>query len=144
MIYDLDNILDRERFKRRVTALVDEGGRVELTSRKSRSLPQNAYLHLILGWFAVETGNSLEFVKREYFKRLVNADIFVRRKADKYMGEIEVVTSSKDIDSADMTTAIERFRNWSSMEAGIYLPSPNEKAFLEAIEVEISKQRNFI
>jgi hypothetical protein len=53
MTYDLNNILDKERFKRRVNQLYKAGEVVELTAKKpKRSLPQNAYLHLILGWFA--------------------------------------------------------------------------------------------
>lgn len=144
MIYDLDNILDRERFNRRVAALVKEGGRVELTARKSRSLPQNAYLHLILGWFAIETGNRIDFVKEKYFKMLVNSEIFARYMEDKYLGEVEVLRSSKELTTAEMTTAIDRFRNWSSAEAGIYLPSPNEKAFLDAIDTEINRHREHL
>lgn len=145
MIYDLDNILDRERFKRRAAALVDEGGRVELTARKGkRTLSQNAYLHLILGWFAIETGNRIDFVKEKYFKKLVNSEIFARYMEDKYLGEVEVLRSSKELTTAEMTTAIDRFRNWSAEEAGIYLPSPNEKAFLDAIDIEINKQRAYL
>lgn len=145
MIYDLDNILDRERFNRRVAALVKEGGRVELTARKGqRTLSQNAYLHLILGWFAIETGNRIDFVKEKYFKLLVNSEIFARYAEDKYLGEVEVLRSSKELTTAEMTTAIDRFRNWSSVEAGIYLPSPNEKAFLDAIDTEINRHREHL
>lgn len=145
MIYDLDNILDRERFNRRVAALVKEGGRVELTARKGqRTLSQNAYLHLILGWFAIETGNRIDFVKEKYFKMLVNSEIFARYAEDKYLGEVKVLRSSKELTTAEMTTAIDRFRNWSSAEAGIYLPSPNEKAFLDAIDTEINRHREHL
>ena len=91
--------------------------------------------------FAMETGNTLEFVKREYFKRLVNPDLFVEHRYDKYLGEIEVLRSSRDLDTGDMTTAIERFRNWSASEADIYLPAPNEQEFLDSIEREMQCRR---
>jgi len=145
MIYNLDSILDKERFKRRCNALYKRGGLVELSERKgTRTLSQNAYLHLILGWFAVETGNRIDFVKEQYFKRLVNAPIFCEYKEDKYLGEVEVLRSSKDLDTGEMTKAIEAFRNWSSSEAGIYLPAANEQGFLNEIEVELRRQQEHL
>ena len=145
MLYDLKNELDRQRFATRAKFLFDGGRIVELTEKKPlRSIPQNRYLHLLLGWFAKETGNTLEYVKREYFKRLCNRDLFVGYKDDPYLGRIEVIRSSAEIDSGQMTTAIERFRNWSSAEGGIYLPSPNEEAFLQSIEIELQKYKGWI
>jgi len=145
MLYDLNNILDRERFKRRSNELYKKGVVVELTEKKERrTLPQNSYLHLILSWYAMETGNTVEFVKQKYFKELCNAEIFIFTKNDVHLGKVEDLKSSKDIDTADMTTAIERFRNWSSAECGIYLPEPNEKEFLRSIEVEMDRQRQWL
>jgi hypothetical protein len=145
MTYDLNNILDKERFKRRCNALYKAGEMVELTAKKKRrTIPQNAYLHLILGWFAMETGNRLEFVKQEYFKRHINSDIFVTEIDDEYLGKVQVLRSSRDVDTIEMTTAIDRFRNWSSSEAGIYLPSPNEADFLQAIEYEMMRQKEYL
>lgn len=120
-------------------------GIVELTEKKPRrSNQQNAYLHVILGYFAMETGNTLEWVKQQYFKKLVNADIFIREQEDKWLGRMKVLRSSADLDSAEMTTAIDRFRNWSSSEAGIYLPSSNEEEMLSLMEVEISRNKNYL
>lgn len=145
MIYDLSNILDQDRFKRRCNALYKEGKVVELSEKKRRrTIPQNAYLHLILGWFAMETGNRLEFVKQEYFKRHINPDLFVIEIEDKHLGKVQVLRSSRDLDTSEMTTAIERFRNWASSEAGIHLPSPDEQAFLQAIEYEMMRQKEYL
>ena len=145
MIYDLNNILDQDRFKRRCSALYKEGKVVELSEKKRRrTIPQNAYLHLILGWFAMETGNRLEFVKQEYFKRHINPDLFVIEIEDKHLGKVQVLRSSRDLDTSEMTTAIERFRNWASSEAGIHLPSPDEQAFLQAIEYEMMRQKEYL
>ena len=145
MIYDLSNPYDREKFKRRVNALYQRQNVVELSEHKPRRTPpQNSYLHLLLGMFAMETGNTLEFVKQEYFKRLVNPDLFVERRYDKYLGEIEVLRSSRDLNTGDMTTAIERFRNWAAAEADIYLPAPNEQEFLDSIEREMQCKRTWL
>jgi hypothetical protein len=43
-----------------------------------------------------------------------------------------------------MTTAIERFRNWASAEAGVYLPSPDEKSLLQYIEKESSRYKEYL
>lgn len=137
MIYNLSNDFDRQRFKVRCNALYKQGGVVDLTAKKERrTIPQNAYLHLILGWFAIETGNTLGFVKQEYFKRYINPDLFVVEIEDKHLGKVSVLRSSRDLNTAEMTTAIERFRNWSSAEAGVYLPSPDEKQYLDFIEAQ--------
>lgn len=144
MIYNLSNDFDKQRFKVRCNALYKQGGVVDLTAKKEqRTIPQNRYLHLILGWFAIETGNTLGFVKQEYFKRHINPDLFVVEIDDKHLGKVSVLRSSRDLNTAEMTTAIERFRNWSSAEAGVYLPSPDEQAFLQSIEIEMLRQKEY-
>lgn len=145
MTYDLANPLDQQRFKTRCNHLYKQGGVVELTAKKGRrTISQNSYLHLILGWFAIETGNTLDFVKKEYFKRYINPNIFVVEIEDKYLGKLKVLRSSRDLTSAEMTTAIERFRNWASAEAGVYLPSPDEKSLLQYIEKESSRHKEYL
>lgn len=143
MLYDLDNEMDRIRFRRRAEEL--EGGRkvVELTDRSKRTSAQNAYLHLILGYFAMETGYTLDFVKREYFKRLVNGEMF-RKEVEGRWGKVEDLRSSRDLSTEEMSAAIDRFRNWSSQEAGIYLPAPNEEDFLRDIEKELNRVKRYL
>ena len=41
-----------------------------------------------------------------------------------------------------MTLAIDRFRNFASIELGIYLPEPNDLTIIEQLEEEISKHKN--
>lgn len=144
MLYNLDNILDRERFKRKVNSLYESRRVVELTEKSNRTRSQNSYLHLIIGYLAIETGNSIEWVKREYFKKLCNRELFVIEKDDKYIGKSEELKSSRDLSKEEMTLAIERFRNWSSETAGIYLPSANEQSFLDNIEIELSKHKKYL
>lgn len=101
-------------------------------------------MHLLLGWFAIETGNTLDFIKTYYFKQHINPDLFIIEKNDEHLGKVQVLRSSRDLTTAEMTTAIDRFRNWSSSEAGIYLPSPDEQAFLQAIEIEMMRQKEYL
>ena len=120
MIYDLHNPLDRERLKKRIGRLMDaESAIVELTEKKpQRSRAQNSYLHLLLGELALQTGNTIEWVKVEYYKKECNRDLFVTRRADKMLGTAEVLRSSADLTTDEMTLSIERLKKWAS-EGGI-------------------------
>ena len=145
MIYDLNTEIDRERLTKRVTALFSARKVVEVkVYQPKRTNAQNRYLHAILGEFAMQTGNTLEETKTEYFKKHCNAELFVVTKSLKHIGTIEVLRSSAELDTAEMTTAIDRFRNWSASEAGIYLPSPDEEAYLAAIEAEMQRHRDWL
>ena len=47
--------------------------------------------------------------------------------------------STKDLNTKEMTIAIERFRNWTSKELGVYLPEPSDMALIQELEIEVSK-----
>lgn len=139
MIYDLSNEFEREKFALYSSKLIEQGATVEIKKKMHRrTTSQNAYLHLILGAFALETGYTLEEVKFRLFKVEVNAAIFVR---DGKFGQR--VRSSAEIDTAEMTTAIDRFRNWASSN-GVYLPAPNEHHLLQHIEKLIHNQKEHL
>ena len=99
---------------------------------------------MILGYFACETGNTLEWVKQQYYKKLVNPSIFIREKDDKYLGRIKILRSSADLDSAEFALTIDRFRNWASAQCGIYLPSPDEDRLIQLMEIEIERNKEFV
>ena len=145
MIYDTSNPLDKANFLLRANKLAESGKIVELTEKKPRrSLPQNKYLHVILAYFGAQTGNTLEWVKQQYYKKLVNPDLFIREKEDKYLGRIKVLRSSADLDTAEMSLSIERFRNWAAQEAGIYIPSADEAILIQQMEIEIERSKEFL
>lgn len=145
MTFDCKKQEDVKRLQVRIEYLIKNKKKIEVTEKRGiRTLSQNNYLHLILSWFCIETGNKLEYVKQEYFKKLCNADIFVYHKQDPYIGKVQIIRSTSQVNTKEMTDAIERFRNWSSQQTGIYLPSPNEDKFLEHIQEEILKQRQWL
>ena len=145
MLYDLSNSLQRENFKVRVNKLYKDNKTVELTEKKPiRTLPQNRYLHLILGFFSSQYGCDLEYAKKNYFKILCNKEIFIREIDDKYLGKIKTLRSSSELDTSEMTIAIERFRNWSASEAGIYLPDANEEDMLTFAQQEIERCKQYL
>lgn len=145
MLYDTSNPLDKANFLLRAKKLAESGVIVDLTEKKPRrSLPQNKYLHVILAYFGTQTGNTLEWVKQQYYKKLVNPDLFIREKEDKYLGRIKVLRSSADLDTSEFSLSIERFRNWAAQEVGIYIPSADEAILIQQMEIEIERNKEFL
>lgn len=134
MILDLSKDFDRKKCREYVDYLMKRQVIVEVKERKrQRSLSQNSYAHLLMGYFASEFGMTLEDVKYEVFKKRVNYEIFARERENKRGQKVVYMRSTTDLDTGEFTTAIERFRNFSASEAGLYLPAPNEyDALLEA------------
>lgn len=143
MTYDFKIELDLLKADARWEALKQKGAVVELIEKKTRTLNQNSYVHLIIGVVAMETGNTLEFTKEHYFKRLVNPDIFVRTKEDRLVGKVDYLRSSANLTKEEMTQAIDKFRTWAASE-GYYLPSPDDRSLLESIEYQMGKQRQYL
>jgi hypothetical protein len=142
MIYNSLNPLHQKQAIEKVNYFISKGKRFELKAKNDkRSISQNSYLHLILAFFGIETGYTLEEVKQEVFKKHVNSALFYEGEFDGVV-KIERWRSTADLDTAEMTLAIDRFRNFSSQELGIYLPEPSDLVLLQEIENEISKHKN--
>lgn len=137
MIYDANISLDRNRASERLKYLFDNKKVFEIKEkRKSRTLSQNRYLHLILSWFGLEFGYTLEETKQFIFKQEVNSDIF-------YDGEKEGIVkfstwrSTASLDTTELTTAIDRFRDFSAKQ-GCYLPEPSDMASINEMERQLT------
>lgn len=146
MLYDNSNPLQRANFLARANLLAERGEVVELRSKRQRSLSQNGYLHVLIGYFASQYGETPDYIKEEYFKKLVNPETFiVARKIDGFTNRERVVCrSTSDLTIEEMSTCIDRFRNWSSKEAGIYLPTAEEGILLRQCEVEIAQAERYL
>lgn len=143
MIYNLAMPLDRERFSTRANILLQKQAVIDCTEKTLRSGNQNSYIHLLIGVVAMETGVTIDYAKREYFKKLVNRDIFVRKVTDKFCGEGEDIRSSASLSVEEMTMAIDRFKRWGA-ENGFYFPDPLDEARLKDIEIEIGRMRHYL
>lgn len=143
MQYDLSNELDRQRINCRLAALMQKGAVVELTEKAFKTPNQNRYLHLLIGVVAMETGNSLEDTKREYFKGLVNADIFKVYRTDNRGNTITTFRSIRDVSKEELSIAIDRFKRWG-YDNGIYMPNPDDISLLQSIEIEMGRQKMYL
>lgn len=144
-IFNLQNEYDIPKFKAYVNKLFQERAVVEVKKKlPNRTLAQNSYLHLLLGFFGSQYGCSLEEAKIDFYKRTCNRDLFERKTINKMGREVTYLRSSAELTTGEMTLSIERFRNFASSEAGIYLPSPNEREFLIHIQQEIERHKEFL
>ncbi|EFA42969.1 hypothetical protein HMPREF0645_2605 [Hallella bergensis DSM 17361] len=144
-LYDTSNPLDKANFMLRAQKLAESGKIVELVEKKpKRTLSQNAYCHLAISYFASQYGCTLEWAKTQYFKKLVNPDLFIREKEDRFLGKVKYLRSSADLDVTEMSLAIDRWRNWCSMEASIYVPNVDDYYSIQLMEVEIKKNEKYL
>lgn len=144
MMYDLNNPLQRESFKVKAEALAKKGGIVDLTEKKPpRSIQANKYLHVCLAYFGLQVGETMDYVKRHYYKILCNKDTFIREVDDKYLGKIRILRSSAELDSEEFARTITRFRDWAATE-GIYIPSSEEYLMVQQMEIEIERNKRFL
>ena len=145
MIFNLENEFEHDKFKEYCNEQYKKGGIVEVKRKhRQRSTSQNAYLHVLLGYFGSEFGYTLEEVKYEIFKKRVNADIFTVERTNKRGQKVKALRSSSDLSTAEMTTAIERFRNYSSAVAGLYLPEPHEDEMLIYAQQQIERMQEYL
>lgn len=145
MTYNLSSPLEAQSARARLELLIKRGSICELTEKKPRrSISQNAYLHVALGYLAAQTGNTLEWVKREYYKKHCNPDLFIVAKVDGLLGKVCYLRSSAELTTEEMSLSIDRLRNWAVLEAGIYIPTPDEEAQVVAMQIEVERCKEWI
>ena len=145
MVLELSKDGDRSKFRSYCEYLLKRQVVVEVKEKKhQRSLAQNAYLHICLAYFASEYGYDMETVKYDLFKRQVNREIFARERENRNGLKVTYMRSTRDLDTGEMTTAIERWRNWCSSEAGLYIPEAGEHDALLEAEKQIAMYEKYL
>lgn len=102
----------------------------------NRSLKQNAYLHLIIGYFGAHFGYTMEEAKQIY--KEVSSDLYFYTKKGRAF-----IRSSADLSTDEMTKSIDRFRE-KSAEHGLPLPAPEDKEMLIYMENEIERNKSYL
>lgn len=138
------NPCDAERARVRLEWLIRNGRPFELSERRKRTLNANAYLHVILAYFAAQVGETADYVKRFYFKLHCNRDTFERVKTDRITGrQVAYLRSTAELTAGELSLCITRFRDWAAAE-GWYIPSPDEHIAMLAMEREVEKYKEFV
>lgn len=144
MLLDANKELDIKRAKSMLQHYIDKGKIFELREKKQRrSIPQNSYMHLLFSWFALETGYTAAEVKQEIFKKIVNPDLFYDSEKEGII-TIQRWHSTASLSKDELTMAIDRFRNYSAAEAGIYLPEPSDLNHIREIEIQIENHKTYL
>ena len=145
MIYNLSNPYDVERFKGWVDKMIAERRVVEAKRKdENRTIKQNSYLHLIISYFATQYGCGADEAKIDFYKRRCNRDLFERYRRNRRGDPVPYLRSSADLTKEEMTLSIDRFRNWSSSVAGIYLPSPEDGEMMIYMMQEVERNKEFL
>lgn len=138
MLYDLSNELDLKTLESRIDKAKEKGAMVEFSIKRQRSTDQNSYYQVITAYFGALAGRTKEYVQRCYFKGLVNRDMFVKEVYDNLTKQkMALYRSTTTLTEEEMALAIDRFRNWASMEADIYIPSGDEYRENQALQKEL-------
>lgn len=143
-LYDTSNPLDKANFMLRAKKLAESGKIVELAEKKPRrTLSQNNFLWLCLSYWGCQTGYTKEEAETIY--KNVNRELYYIHKVIAGV-EIEYIRHTYELDTAEMTTSIEKWRNWAAMNDAcpVYIPSPEDYQLIQQMEVEISKNNEFI
>lgn len=144
MVYDTSNPLDNANFLLRAKKLAESGKIVELTEKKPRrSLPQNKFLWLCLSYWGSQTGYTKEEAETIY--KNVNSDIYYTRRVIAGI-DVEYIRHTYELDTAEMTASIEKWRNWAAMNDAypVYIPSPEDYQLVQMMEIDVSKNSNFL
>jgi hypothetical protein len=116
------------------TKLVKDGSKIELKKiPEKRTIKQNSYVHVLFMLWGTHFGYSLDEAKQVVKSHLG----YVYEKNGTWF-----CTKTSGMDTKELTTFIDRFRNWSSSE-GLYLPSAEEynlRHFDYSQEVERAEQ----
>lgn len=107
---------------------------------KKRTNPQNAYLHLALGYFAHCYGCTLTEAKEIFFKQYACREIFLVDIVDKNGHKARYFRSTADLNTVEMSNAINNFVAYAHCN-GIEIPPPDDEPALRYCEREIEKTK---
>lgn len=121
-----------------------EKKRVKVEDLEPKSLSQNAYIHLLFSWVALNTGYTKEYVKQVLFKQFANKDIFVIECVNEQNGEVyNYIRSWATVTKSEADIAISRFIDYCKVNGDISIPDKDNKADISYIQDEIFNNQKF-
>jgi hypothetical protein len=100
--------------------LIEKGAKVDLTEKKNkRSIDQNSYLHVCVGFVAKESGYTMEEAKTT-LKREFGSFLVYEKRGRKFL------RSTSDLDAKECTQFIDFIRNLAMNQFGCYIPTSEE------------------
>lgn len=144
MRYDGTNMLHAAQARAKLEKLIRDGKVFDLTEKKpQRSISQNSYLWLTISYWGVQTGYTKDESEAVY--KNVNKDIYYVKK--ELAGEnVVYVRHTYELDTAEMSASIEKWRNWASQNESfpVYIPSPDEYRLVSLMEMEVERMKHYL
>ncbi len=134
LIYPLSNPQEATKATEYLKQAIRNGWLVEIKRKlPQRSLSQNSFFHLLVGYFGVTQGYNLEEMKAVVKRHM--SDVFVYEK-----NGYKFLRSSADLDKAEMTKVIDRLYRLAT-DMGVTLPLVDnaETRALMSNEIEANK-----
>lgn len=111
----------------------------------ARTYNQNNYLYLLLGYCALEYGESLDGFKNLIFKRYINKDIFETIYTNYKTGEIRKAwRSTAELTTEEMRIVIDRLISFAAKEMGLMLPSSSDFNEIKNLQNEVEINRQYL
>ncbi len=137
MKFDTSKTVDLNKAKQRFEYLCQKQKIIDLKDvRKSRSISQNSYLHVVISLYCIEFGYTLNEAKTD-LKRECGFMTY-EKNGSRYLRE------TSKMNSVDLTNFIDFIRNYASQN-GLYIPTSSE--YLEnkhSIDNEINKFKTYL
>ncbi len=144
-LFDLSKLTEQDRFKQWAIKVVEAKSLVEGKAKREGTLSQNNYFHLIVSHFALQYGETMEYVKVEFVKKRICKEIFITERANRKTGELRpALRSWADLDKEERTIVINKFIDYAAKEANIRLPQPEDLAYLKEVRVEVERNKQYL
>lgn len=141
--FDFSIQKDKVAYFSMVASCDSKKGLLSVKKWANRSLSQNAYLHLILGYYAATYGYDMHHVKVEIFKKIVNPEYLTETRYTNDGHEYAAILSTKKLDKATFALCTDRFLNHSA-KGGLRLPEPNDLIYLDEIKAVVKDYEEFL
>ena len=145
MLFDCSKLEDIKEGVKYFKKLARSKKVIEIVNKPiKRSLKQNKYWHLLIGFCATQMNTPRQYMSEVMFKGYYNKDIFEESFTNARNKSFTYLKSSKDITDQEMNLAITRVINGFREDMGILLPLPEELTYEHRIymENEIEKAVN--
>lgn len=120
MLLDLSNSYDVSKAHAYLAKLVENGEKCEIKKVvKQRTVRQNAYLHVCLGFFCSETGYTIEEAKELFSFQLPELLRYEKNG-------MNFRRSTADLDTKEMNILIDKIREMALEQLGLYIPTSEE------------------
>ena len=143
-VFNLNSPIAVQNFKSWAIKMVAEKKRIKCEDLEPKSLGQNAYIHLVFAWVAINTGYTKEYVKQVLFKQIVNPQIFVIECVNEKNGEMyNYIRSWATVTKAEADIAISRFIDYCIEKGDLAIPQQDNKQDISYIQDEVNNNQKY-